>query len=109
MRDLTTGLPKTLTISGEEIREALTEPVNTIVQNVKATLEETPAELAADITDRGIVLTGGGARLKGIDRLLSENTSLPVTITEDPLTCVVRGSGEYLDQLKNSSNNVGLI
>ncbi len=107
-RDLTNGLPKTLTISGKEIREALTEPINSIVENVKATLEETPAELAADITDRGIVLTGGGARLKGIDRLLSENTSLPVTITEDPLTCVVRGSGEYLDQLKNSSNNLGL-
>ncbi len=102
-RDLTTGLPKTLSITGEEIREALSEPIETIVENVKATLEETPPELSADITDRGIVITGGGAKLRGIDQLLSEHTSLPVTITEDPLTCVVRGSGKYLQEMKKVS------
>ncbi|MGM0380381.1 MAG: rod shape-determining protein [bacterium] len=99
-RDLESGLPKTLTITGEEIREALDEPVETIIKSIKTTLEETPPELSADITDRGIVVVGGGAKLKGIDRLISKHTSLPVTITEDPLTCVVRGTGLYLQEMK---------
>lgn len=99
-RDLTSGLPKTLTVTGDEIREAMGIPIEEIVENVKQTLEETPPELSADITDRGIVLTGGGAKLKGIERLLSEHTGLPVTKTEDPLTCVVRGTGLYLQEMK---------
>lgn len=99
-RDLESGLPKTLSITGEEIRQALDEPVETIVKSIKTTLEETPPELSADITDRGIVVVGGGAKLKGIDRLISQHTSLPVTITEDPLTCVVRGTGLYLQEMK---------
>ncbi len=108
-RDLTTGLPKTLSVTGEEIREALAEPIETIVESVKTTLEETPPELSADITDRGIVLTGGGAMLKGMDQLLSEHTSLPVTISEEPLTSVVRGSGKYLQQLKENEHSAGDI
>ncbi len=99
-RDLESGLPKTLTITGEEIREALEEPIDTIIRSIKSTLEETPPELSADITDRGIVVVGGGAKLNGIDRLISKHTSLPVTVTEDPLTCVVRGTGLYLQEMK---------
>lgn len=99
-RDLTSGLPKTLSISGDEIREALAGPMDIIINSVKETLEETPPELSADITDRGIIVTGGGAKLRGVDKLLAENTGLPVTITEDPLTCVVRGTGMYLEELR---------
>ncbi|MFB6355518.1 MAG: rod shape-determining protein [bacterium] len=99
-RDLNAGLPKTLTINGDEIREAMEGPIQEIVDNVKSTLEETPPELAADITDRGIVITGGGAKLEGIDKLLADHTGLPVSITEDPLTCVVEGTGMYLQEMK---------
>lgn len=99
-RDLTSDLPKTLSVTGDEIREAMSDPIQEVVDNVKLTLGETPPELAADITDRGIVLTGGGAKLKGIDRLLSEHTGLPVSITEDPLSCVVTGTGLYLQEMK---------
>ena len=101
-RDLSSGLPKTLSISGAEIREALSAPMQAIVNSVKETLEETPPELSADITDRGIIVTGGGAKLKGIDKLLAKHTGLPVTITEDPLTCVVRGTGMYLEELRRA-------
>jgi len=101
-RDLTSGLPKTLSISGDEIREALAGPMDIIINSVKETLEETPPELSADITDRGIIVTGGGAKLRGVDKLLAENTGLPVTITEDPLTCVVRGTGMYLEELRRA-------
>src|SRR3989344_5616697 len=98
-RDLVAGVPKPLTIHSEEVREAILEPINSIVEAVKITLERTPPELAADIVDKGIVLTGGGALLRNLDVLLREETGLPVTIAEDPLCCVVLGSGKALDQL----------
>lgn len=99
-RDLDSGLPKTLSISGDEIREAMDEPIQEIVDSVKSTLEETPPELSADITERGIVVTGGGAEMNGIDRLLAEHTGLPVSITENALECVVKGTGMYLQEMK---------
>ncbi|MDP2599653.1 MAG: rod shape-determining protein [Deltaproteobacteria bacterium] len=98
-RDLVAGVPKTLTINSEEIREAILEPINAIVEAVKITLERTPPELAADIVDKGIVLTGGGALIRNLDVLLREETGLPVTVADDPLCCVVLGSGKALDQL----------
>ena len=98
-RDLVAGVPKTLVVNSEEIREAILEPINAIVEAVRITLERTPPELAADIIDRGIVLTGGGALLRNLDMLIREETGLPVTIAEDPLCCVVLGSGKALDQL----------
>ncbi len=98
-RDLITGIPKTLTIDSEEVRRAISEQIDAIVETVKIALEQTPPELAADIVDRGIVLTGGGGLLKGLNVLLSEQTGLPITITEDPLSTVVLGSGKALDNL----------
>jgi rod shape-determining protein MreB len=98
-RDLVSGIPKTLEINSTEIREAMSEPVNTIVEAVRICLERTPPELAADIVDKGIVLAGGGAYLKNLDVLLREETGLPVVVAEDPLSCVVLGSGAVLDQL----------
>lgn len=99
-RDLVAGIPKTLTIGSEEIRMAIAEPLNAIVETVKVVLEQTPPELAADIVDRGIVLTGGGAQLKNLDVLLREETELPVTVADNPLTTVVLGSGKALDDLR---------
>lgn len=96
-RNLAEGVPRTFTISSNEVLEALNGPLHQIIQAVKSALEQTPPELGADIAERGLVLTGGGALLKDLDRLLSEETGLPVTIAEDPLTCVVRGSGHALD------------
>ena len=98
-RDLVAGLPKTLTITGEEIREALQEPINQIVEAVRTALERTPPELSADIVDKGIVLAGGGALLKGLDMLLREETGLPVMIADDPLSAVVLGCGKALDEI----------
>jgi rod shape-determining protein MreB len=98
-RNLAEGIPRSFTISSNEILEALTEPLNSIVSAVKSALEQTPPELAADIAEKGMVLTGGGALLRDIDRLLMEETGLPVIIAEDPLTCVVRGSGKALDKI----------
>jgi rod shape-determining protein MreB len=98
-RDLVSGIPKTQEINSVEIREALSEPVNAIVDAVKICLERTPPELAADIVDKGIFLAGGGALLRNIDILLREETGLPVFIAEDPLSCVVLGSGKALDEL----------
>ena len=95
-RDLIEGIPKTLTVTDAEIREALQEPVSVIVNAVRVALERTPPELSADIVDRGIVLTGGGALLKNIDRLLREETGLPVSVAEDPLSSVVLGTGKML-------------
>jgi rod shape-determining protein MreB len=92
-RDLINGLPKTVKITSEEIREALSEPVGAIVEAVKAVLEKTPPELAADIIDRGVILTGGGALLRGLDKLLAEVCGIPVIIAEDPLSCVALGTG----------------
>ena len=99
-RDLVSGIPKTLSITASEIREALSEPVNTIVETVRIALERTPPELAADIVDKGIVLAGGGALLRNLDLLLREETGLPVVIAEDPLSCVVLGSGKVLDEIE---------
>jgi rod shape-determining protein MreB len=98
-RDLVTGIPKILTIDSDEVRKAISEQVETIVETVRIALEQTPPELAADIVDTGIVLTGGGALLKNLDVLLREMTKLPITITEDPLSAVVLGSGKALDDM----------
>jgi rod shape-determining protein MreB len=98
-RDLRAGIPKTVEITSEEVREALSNPLTSIVEAIKQTLERTPPELAADIVDNGIVLTGGGALLGGLDTLISDATGLPVSVAEDPLTCVVLGSGKALDEL----------
>ncbi len=98
-RDLVSGLPKTVTVSSEEIRESLAEPVNTVVEAVLGTLERTPPELSSDLVDRGIYLTGGGALLRGMDKLLASATDIPIHITEDPLTTVVMGTGKILDEL----------
>jgi rod shape-determining protein MreB len=98
-RDLVSGIPKTLKISSAEVREALAEPLVQIVAAVKQALEQTPPELAADIVDRGIVMTGGGSLLRGLDVLLKEETNLPINVVEDPLTCVVLGCGKVLSNL----------
>lgn len=99
-RDQVLGLPKIITITSEEIREALREPVSSIVEGVRITLERTPPELSADIVDRGVVLAGGGALLRGLDQLLMKETGLHVAIAEDPLSAVVLGTGRYLEGLK---------
>ena len=98
-RNLAEGIPRSFTISSNEILEALTDPLNIIVGAVKKALEQTPPELGADIAEKGMVLTGGGALLRDLDRLLMEETGLPVVVAEDPLTCVVRGSGRALEEM----------
>lgn len=103
-RDLVTGLPKELSISSMEIREALKEPVNAVIDSIKLTLEKTPPELAADIMERGIMLTGGGALLKGLDKLISQETGIPVFIAEYPLDCVVLGTGKVIEDLDSLRN-----
>jgi rod shape-determining protein MreB len=100
-RNLAEGIPRSFTISSNEILEALTDPLNSIVSAVKSALEHTPPELGADIAEKGMVLTGGGALLRDIDRLLMEETGLPVIVSDDPLTCVVRGSGLALEKMDN--------
>jgi rod shape-determining protein MreB len=102
-RDLVAGIPKTMKLSSVQVREALSEPVDAIIQAVRQALEETPPELAADILDKGIVVTGGGALLKGLDRRLREETNLAINIAEDPLTCVVRGTGKVLEDMSHFS------
>jgi rod shape-determining protein MreB len=99
-RDLVSGLPRTVRMTSGEIREAMAEPVQAIVEAVKQTLERTPPELAADIVDRGIILAGGGALLRGMDRLLAEETGMPVSLTEDPLAAVVMGTGKVLEEIE---------
>jgi len=99
-RNLAEGIPRSFTISSNEILEALTEPLNQIVGSVKSALEQTPPELGADIAEKGMVLTGGGALLRDLDRLLMEETGLPVIVADDPLTCVVRGSGKALERME---------
>ena len=96
-RDLVSGIPKTVRVHSSEIREAIQEPIQQIVDAVRRALEITPPELASDIVDRGIVMTGGGALIRGLDLLLSQETNLPIHVDEDPLTCVVRGCGRILD------------
>jgi len=98
-RDLVTGIPKILTIDSDEVRKSISEQVETILETVRIALEQTPPELAADIVDTGIVLTGGGSLLKSLDVLLREETKLPITVTEDPLSAVVLGSGKALDDI----------
>jgi rod shape-determining protein MreB len=98
-RDLVSGIPQIIRIDSDEIREAIADQLQTIVETIRVTLEQTPPELAGDIVDTGIVLTGGGALLKNLDKLLHEETQLPITIAEDPLSAVVTGSGEALDSL----------
>ncbi|MFW5999049.1 MAG: rod shape-determining protein [Halanaerobiaceae bacterium] len=103
-RDLVTGLPKTVILTQKEIQEALNSPVRSIIEEVRLTLENTPPELSSDIIDRGIILTGGGALLQGLDKLLTRETDMPVFLAEDPLDCVVRGTGialEEIDTLKD--------
>ncbi|HEY8485777.1 MAG TPA: rod shape-determining protein [Limnochordales bacterium] len=107
-RDLVTGLPRTLVLTGREVREALAEPVAAILEAVRVTLERTPPELAADIVDRGLVLTGGGALLKGLDRLVAQETQMPVHVADDPLTAVVMGAGialEHFDRMNRVLSN----
>ena len=99
-RDLVAGLPKTLTITSQEVREALLEPISTIVESVRVTLERCPPELSADLVDRGLVLAGGGALLRGLDKLLAEETGLPVHVAEDPLSAVAEGTGRALQEIK---------
>jgi len=106
-RDLITGLPKNLAVTSEEMREALKEAVNSIAECTHSVLEKTPPELSADIADKGIVMTGGGSLLKGLDKLIQEITKVPVYLAEDPISCVALGTGkvlDYMDKLDNSFN-----
>jgi len=96
-RDIITGIPKTVTVHSSEIREAIQEPITSIVNAVRTALEKTPPELASDIVERGIIMTGGGAQLKGLDVLLQEETNLTIHVDDEPLTCVVRGTGKILE------------
>ncbi|WP_250277681.1 rod shape-determining protein [[Clostridium] colinum] len=103
-RDLVTGLPKTITITAKEIQDALTEPVYSMIDAIKSTLEKTPPELASDIMETGIYLTGGGALLKGLDILISQETGMPVHIADEPLNCVALGTGMVLEQIDTLKN-----
>ena len=96
-RDMVAGLPKTIVVTSEEIRSALMEPVGVIVEKVRSVLEQTPPELSSDIIERGVWLTGGGALLRGLDRLLSVETNIPIHVAEDPLSCVALGTGQALE------------
>jgi rod shape-determining protein MreB len=98
-RDLIAGLPRTIKVTSNEIRDALRDPLGVIIDSIRVSLERCPPELSADLVDRGIVLTGGGALLKGIDQLISEETGLPVHVAEDPLSAVAEGTGKLLDEL----------
>jgi rod shape-determining protein MreB len=107
-RDLVAGLPKTITITSQEIRDALNEPVCRIVEAVRITLERCPPELSADLVDRGLVMAGGGSLLRGIDRLVAGETGLPVHLADDPMSAVAEGTGRVLEQLefvKRIANN----
>jgi len=107
-RDLLTGLPKTITVTAEEISGALKDTVDTIIESVKNTLEKSPPELAADIMDRGIVLTGGGALLRNLDKVLSDETNMPVIVAENPLDCVALGTGRALENLHLFRSKAGI-
>ena len=99
-RDILAGLPKTITVTSEEIREALSEPISSILDAARVTLDKTPPELSADLVDRGLILAGGGSLLKGLDKILSEETGLPVHIADDPLTAIALGTGRALSELE---------
>ena len=103
-RDQTQGLPRTLTVTSEEIRQALMEPVRLILDVIKSTLEETPPELAADLVDRGLMVAGGGSLLRGITELIRKETDIPVHRAADPLNCVALGTGKYLEQLNEKGS-----
>jgi rod shape-determining protein MreB len=103
-RDLVSGIPKTVRVHSTEVREAVQEPIQQVVDAVRRALEITPPELASDIVDRGIVMTGGGALIRGLDHLLAQETGLPIHVDEDPLTCVVRGTGRILDEYDKYRN-----
>jgi len=104
-RDLVSGLPRNVTVSSTEVTEAIQEPLTAVVGAVRSVLEQTPPELAADIFDRGLVLTGGGALLRGIDRYLSLHTGIPALVADDPQTCVVRGTGLALEHFEVLKRN----
>ena len=104
-RDMVAGLPKTVEVTSEEIRAALSEPVSTIIERVKGVLEITPPELSSDIIERGIMLTGGGSLLRGIDKLLAIETNIPIHVAEDPLSCVALGTGKALDEFDEIRDN----
>lgn len=106
-RDLVTGLPRTITLDSREVRKALADPVNVIIQTIKETLEKTPPELAADIMDRGIVMTGGGSMLKGLDKLVSQETGMPVHTVDEPLYAVANGTGKVLEELETLKKVLG--
>ncbi len=108
-RDLVSGLPKTMRISSTETREALAEPISLIIECVKTVLEKTPPELAADIVDRGIVMTGGGSLLHGLDKLISQETGIPAYLAEDPLSCVALGTGKALESLEAMQDSLTTI
>jgi rod shape-determining protein MreB len=103
-RDLVSGIPKTVRVHSQEIRECIQEPIQQVVDAVRRALEITPPELASDIVDRGIVMTGGGALIRGLDQLLAHETNLPIHVDEEPLTCVVRGAGRVLDDFERFRN-----
>ena len=103
-RNLSEGIPRSFTVTSNEILEALSDPLNQFVIAVKSALEQTPPELASDIAERGMMLTGGGALLRDLDRLLLEETGLPVHVADDPLTCVARGSGLALERMDKLSS-----
>lgn len=107
-RDLVTGLPKTVTVTSEEIREALSEPIRIIVESARNTLEKTPPELSADLIDRGIVLAGGGSLLRGLDKLVAEETGLPVHVAENPMTAVALGVGKGLENIRYLRTKIAL-
>jgi len=102
-RDLIANIPKTVVVRSEEVREALQEPVNVIVNATRMALERTPPELSSDILDRGVIMTGGGSLLRGLDRRLREETGLPVSVMDDPLTCVAKGAGKILENIEEYS------
>ena len=104
-RNLAEGIPRSFTLNSNEILEAIQEPLTGIVDAVRKALEQTPPELGADVAERGIVLTGGGALLKGLDRLLEEETGLPVIVAEDPMTCVARGGGRALELMDEKAGD----
>jgi rod shape-determining protein MreB len=99
-RDLATGLPNAINVSAKEISDALAEPINLIIEAVRSTLEKTPPELASDLIELGMTLTGGGALLKNMDKAISEATNMPVHVADDPLTCVARGTGRALEEIR---------
>ncbi len=99
-RDLATGLPRNVTVTSTQVQEATKESIREIIECVKSTLEKTPPELASDIVEKGIVLTGGGALIKNIDKLIAQKTEMPVYIAEEPLDCVVKGTGKTLEDLE---------